>query len=87
MNDIVSLDNDKIRSKLKDFNELTTHIFSLELVFDKQFSDYKGTFLIKNSDKFNNAFEKNRDIIINNIKKNIFSIFRENINIYNERSS
>ena len=84
MNDIVSLDNEVIRSKLKDFNELITHIFEINLIFDKQFNDYKNCFLIKNNDKFNKYFDQERNKFINNLKNNIFNIFRDNIKIYND---
>lgn len=84
MNDVVSLDNEVIRSKLKDFNELITHIFEINLVFDKQFNDYKNNFLIKNNDKFDKEYEKRIEKFIGDIKNNIFNVFRDNIKIYND---
>ena len=84
MNDIVSLDNEGIRSKLKDFNDLITHIFQINLVFDKQFNDYKSTFLVKSNEKFNKLYDKHKEKFVNSLKQNIFNIFRDNIRIYND---
>ena len=84
MNDIVSLDNEVIRTKLKDFNELITHIFEINLIFDKQFNDYKNSFLIKNNDKFDKEYEKRIEKFISEIKNNIFNVFRDNTKVYND---
>ena len=84
MNDIVSLDNEQIRSKLKDFNELITHIFQINLIFDKQFIEYKSFFIIKSSEKFDNLYDKHKEKFVNSLKQNIFNIFRDNIKIYND---
>lgn len=84
MNDIVSLDNEIIRSKLKNFNELITHIFEINLIFDKQFDNYKNSFLIKNNDKFSKEYNARIEKFVKDIKNNIFDIFRDNIKIYND---
>ena len=84
MNDILTLDNDKINNKLKDFNNLITRVFTINLVFDKQFTSYENSFIIKNHDKFDHIYEERIDEFLTKFKTNIFSIFRENVIIYND---
>lgn len=86
MNLIVTLDKEEISEKIKEFNDLITHIYEINLVFDKQFLDYKKefSFLSKDNDKFNEIFKKECDKLTEGIKTNISNIFRENIKIYND---
>ncbi len=84
MNDVLTLDNDKVKSKLKDFNTLITRIFSINLVFDKQFDTYKNSFLVKNHNKFDTIYEEKIEEFLTIFKDNIFSIFRENVLLYND---
>lgn len=86
MNMIVTLEKDEINEKIKEFNDLITHIYEINLVFDKQFLEYKKefNFLSKDNDKFDEVFSKKCARITEGIKTNISNIFRENIKIYND---
>ena len=86
MNLIVTLETKDIDKKLKDFNDMITHIYGLDLVFDKQFEEYKKTFNIagKDVDKFDSIFKAKERAIIDGIKANVFNIFRENVKFYND---
>ena len=86
MNLIVTLETKDIDKKLKDFNDMITHIYGLDLVFDKQFEEYKKTFNIagKDVDKFDSIFKAKERAIIDGIKTNVFNIFRENVKFYND---
>lgn len=86
MNLIITLSDSEIDKKLKDFNEVVTHVYELDFIFDKQFEEYKKNFNItgKDIDKFNEIFKiKNRNVT-EGIKANIFNIFRENFKFYND---
>ena len=86
MNLIVTLDKDEINTKIKQFNDLITHIFEMDLVFDKQFDDYKKSLYskIKNLNKFDEIVNAKNRALSDGIRANIFNIFRENIKIYND---
>lgn len=86
MNLIVTLDKEEISEKIKEFNDLITHIYEINLVFDKQFFEYKKefSFLSKDNDKFNEIFKKECARLTEGIRTNISNIFRENIKIYND---
>lgn len=86
MNLIVTLEKDEINSKIKQFNDLITHVFEIDLVFDKQFSDYRKAFVsqIKNQNKFEEIVNAKNRALSDGIRANIFNIFRENIKIYND---
>lgn len=85
MNMIVNLEPKEIDKKLKDFNELITHIFEIELIFDKQFLEYKKLFNcpIKYENKFKEIADIKNKELTEKIKTNLFNIFRENIKAYN----
>lgn len=86
MNLIVTLDKDEINEKIKEFNDLITHVYEMKLIFDKQFMEYKKEFnlLSKDSDKFDDLFNKECQRLTEGIKTNISNIFRDNIKIYND---
>lgn len=86
MNLIVTLEKDEINSKIKQFNDLITHVFEIDLVFDRQFSDYRKAFAsqIKNQNKFEEIVNAKNRALSDGIRANIFNIFRENIKIYND---
>lgn len=86
MNLIVTLDEEEINEKIKEFNDLITHIYEIHLVFDKQFLEYKKEFnlLSKDTLNFEEIFKKESARIAEGIKNNISNIFRDNIRIYNE---
>lgn len=86
MNLIVTLEKDEINSKIKQFNDLITHVFEIDLVFDKQFSDYRKAFAsqIKSQNKFEEIVNAKNRALSDGIRANIFNIFRENIKIYND---
>jgi len=86
MNVIVTLDNDETDEKIKHFNDLITRIFEINLVFDKQFQEYKKSFNVssKNLDKFEEIVSAKKRALTDGIRANIFNIFRENIKIFND---
>ena len=83
MNLIVTLDKDEINTKIKQFNDLITHIFEMDLVFDKQFDDYKKSLYskIKNLNKFDEIVNAKNRALSDGIRANIFNIFREKENV------
>lgn len=86
MNLIVTLDKKETSERIKEFNDLITRIYEIRLVFDKQFLEYKKEFRLfsKDSDKFDELFNKECAKLTEGIKTNISNIFRENIKIYND---
>lgn len=86
MNLIVELENKETDKKAKEFNSLITHIFEMNLVFDKQFEDYKKQYNVLNKDlaKFEEIISSKKRALTDGIKANIFNIFRENIKIFND---
>ena len=86
MNLIVTYDKEEVDEKIKEFNDLITHIYEIRLVFDKQYIEYKKEFnlISKDIDKFNTVFEKECSKLTESIKTNISNIFRDNIKIYND---
>ncbi|MGM9878915.1 MAG: hypothetical protein ACI31R_02690 [Bacilli bacterium] len=86
MNLIVTLDKEETKDKIKEFNDLITHIYEIRLVFDKQFLEYKKEFIFvtKDNDRFDEIFKKECSRLTEGIKTNISNIFRENIKIYND---
>lgn len=86
MNLVVTLSNEDIDKKLKDFNDTVTHIYEMNLIFDKKFEEYKNNFNIvgKDIDKFNEIIKIKNRSLTDGIKANIFNIFRENVKFYND---
>lgn len=86
MNLVVTLSDEDIDKKLKDFNDTVTHIYEMDLIFDKQFEEYRNNFNIvgKNIDKFNEIIKIKNRSLTDGIKANIFNIFRENVKFYND---
>lgn len=86
MNLIVTLDKEDINDKIKEFNDLISHIYEINLVFDKQFLEYKKEFNLLSKDKaeFDRIFKKECARLTEGIKANISNIFRENVKIYND---
>ncbi len=86
MNLVVTLSDEDIDKKLKDFNDTVTHIYEMNLIFDKQFEEYKNNFNIvgKNIDKFSEIIKIKNRSLTDGIKANIFNIFRENVKFYND---
>ena len=86
MNLVATMDGININKKLKEFNDLISHIYEINLNFDKQFSKYKKEYVLnsRNIDKFDSLYEEFKSKIIENIKVSISNIFRENIKIYND---
>ena len=86
MNLIVTFDKEEADKKIREFNDLVTHIYEIRLIFDKQFLEYKKEFnlLGKNPDKFNDILNKECLRLSEGIKTNISNIFRDNIKIYND---
>ncbi len=86
MNFAVTLENGKMRERVKEFNDLISHIYELNLKFDKLFEDYKKEFNVSahNRDKFNEIFDKEYSDFYGQFKANLSNIFRENTKIYND---
>lgn len=86
MNYAVTLDNRKMRERVKEFNDLISHIYELNIKFDKLFDDYKKEFNVSshNRESFNEIFNKEYSDFYGQFKANISNIFRENTKIYND---
>ena len=86
MNFAVTLEENQMRSKVKEFNELITHIYELNLKFDKLFQNYRKEFYVTshNRDKFIELFNKEFQEFKGEFKLNISNIFRDNTKIYND---
>ena len=80
------LDKEELNDKVKEFNDLISHIYEIKLVFDRQFLEYKREFNVpsKDSDKFDEIFKRECSRLTDGIKANISNIFRDNIKIYND---
>ena len=86
MNAAVTLEQNQMRDKVKEFNGLISHIYELNLKFDKLFSEYKKEFNVPthSRDKFNDFFEKEFAKFYEQFKLNISNIFRDNTKTYND---
>ena len=86
MNLILVLDNKELEDKVKKFNELITHIFEINLSFDKKFLEYKKSLNItsKNNNQIIEIINSKHRAITDGLKANLFNIFRENVKIYND---
>ena len=86
MNLILVLDNKELEDKVKKFNELITHIFEINLSFDKKFLEYKKSLNItsKNNNQIIEIINSKHRAITDGLKSNLFNIFRENVKIYND---
>lgn len=86
MNVAVTLDKNQMRDKMKEFNDLISHIYEINIKFDKIFDDYKKRFSVnsRNREKFNKIVNKEYEDFTNQFKLNITNIFRENIKTYND---
>lgn len=85
MNLVVTLDKESANNKMKEFGDLISHIYEINIKFDKQFDNYKKEYSLSmhNRDKFDKMYEKECDILTKHIKLNISNIFRDNTSIYN----
>ncbi len=86
MNMAVTLDEGPMRDKVKEFNALISHIYELNLKFDKLFDDYKKEFNVPthSRDKFNEFFDNEFSKLYSSFKINISNIFRDNNKLYND---
>lgn len=85
MNLVVTLDKESANNKMKEFANLISHIYEIDIKFDKQFDNYKKEYnlTMHTRDKFNKMYEKECDTLTKHIKLNISNIFRDNTSIYN----
>ena len=86
MNVAITLDNSQTKDKMREFNDLITHIYEINIKFDKVLDDYKKTFNVSshNRDKFEKIISKEYEAFNTEFKLNITNVFRENIKIYND---
>ena len=86
MNTAVTLEKNQTHDKMREFNDLITHIYEMNLRFDKIFADYKKEFSVSshNRAKFNKLIDEANEKFSGQYKLNISNIFRENIKIYND---
>lgn len=85
MNLVVTQDSDTVNTKIKEFSNLISQVYSLNIKFDKQFNNYRKEFSIPshNREKFKEYFDKASDDLRGQIKLSISNIFRENTSFYN----
>ncbi len=86
MNLAVTMDTNDVTKKVKEFNDIITHIYEINLKFDKQFAAYKKAFVLnaRNHEKFEEAYSVHKEKVLEILKINISNIFRENIKFYND---
>lgn len=86
MNMAVTLDEGPMRDKVKEFNALISHIYELNLKFDKLFDEYKKEFNVPthSRDKFDDFFDNEFSKLYSSFKTNISNIFRDNNKLYND---
>ena len=85
MNQVITMDNNSVNAKIKEFTNLISHIYELNIKFDKQYANYKKDYSIPTlqREKYNKFFDGEANNLTNHIKLSISNIFRENTNIYN----
>ena len=86
MNSVITLDDKEIENKSKEYNDLVSHIYETNLVFDKEYSKYKKEFNIgaKDYEKFSKVFDDETLKITTYIKTNIANIFRDGTKLFND---
>ena len=86
MNSVITLEDKEINDKSKEFNDLISHIYEINLVFDKEFLKYKKQFNVgsKDYEKFTKLFDEETKKITNYIKTNISNIFRDGTKVFND---
>ncbi len=86
MNLAVTMDTDDVTKKVKEFNDIITHVYEINLRFDKQFVAYKKAFVLnsRNHEKFEEVYSRHKERVLEILKVNISNIFRENIKLYND---
>ncbi len=85
MNNVINMDGNDLKEKIKEYNDLTSHIYEVNLIFDKQYQNYKKEFNVnsKSIEKFTKMFNEETKEMTDHIKTNISNIFRENTVILN----
>ena len=85
MNNVINMDGNDLKEKIKEYNDLTSHIYEVNLIFDKQYQNYKKEFNVnsKSIEKFTKIFNEETKEMTDHIKTNISNIFRENTVILN----
>lgn len=86
MNEIINLDGKEADKKLREFSDNVSHVYETNLVFDKQFLNYKKEFNILSRDynSFNKIFESETKKLTEAIKESISNIFRDNVKLFND---
>lgn len=86
MNNVITFEDKEIGNKSKEYNDLISHIYEINLVFDKEYSKYKKEFNVnaKDYEKFTKIFDDETLKITNYIKTNISNIFREGTKLFND---
>ena len=85
MSSVVGLEKDKAREKLNEYSDSIYAIYDLEYNFDKQFNEYKLTLLKKKNlvttqktiDDVIQIINESKEKIIENIKSNLSTMFKE----------
>ena len=85
INNVITIDQKEIKNKVKEYMDLVSNIYKMDLVFDKQYLQYKKEFNVsaKNQSKFTQVFNSETEKITIYLKKNISNIFSENTTIFN----
>ena len=85
MNNVINMDGNDMKEKIKEYNDLTSHIYEVNLIFDKQYQNYKKEFNVssKSVEKFTKMYNEETKQMTDYIKTNISNIFRENTAVLN----
>ena len=85
MNNVINMDGNDMKEKIKEYNDLTSHIYEVNLIFDKQYQNYKKEFNVnsKSVEKFTKMYNEETKQMTDHIKTNISNIFRENTAVLN----
>lgn len=86
INLVVTLDDKEINNKIKSVNDMITHVFEMNLVFDKKFVEFKRDFSVptKEVNNFKSLVDSKNRAVTDGIRANLFNIFRDNVKIYND---
>lgn len=86
MNNVVYMDQNQANQKVRDFNDIITHVFEKDIVIDKQFEIMRKEYGVSGRDleKYREICKVKNRTLTEVMKANVFNIFRENNKFYND---